>query len=504
MNKKFIIKMPLNNLTIKQAHEGLRKKEFSAVDLAMACLEQIKKIDKKVNAFINVTEEAALTQAKKVDEKIRRGEKIGGLEGIPAAVKDNILTEGVKTTAASKMLENYIASYDAAVVKKLKTAGMVLLGKTNLDEFAMGSSTETSYFGPTKNPWDLRRVPGGTSGGSAGAVAADECIYALGSDTGGSIRQPASLCGVVGLKTTYGRVSRYGLIAMASSLDQIGPLTKNVEDARMVLEAIAGRDEMDATTIKISKSNFKSQDFKNIKIGVPKEYFVSGMDRGVEECVKKAIKKLEELGAKIEEVSLPHAEYGLAVYYIIMPAEVSANLARFDGIRYGYSILGKGNPLQSPLNIRGEKGGLYEVYTHSRARGFGDEVKRRIMLGAYTLSTGYYDAYYLKAQKVRTLVKQDFEKAFQKVDCLVTPTSPTVAFKLGEKFDDPLTMYLSDIYTVSINVAGVPAISIPCGFVKNLPVGLQIIGKHFDEETILQVAQAYEEATEWHKMKPKI
>lgn len=495
--------MQLNHLTIKQAHNGLAKKEFSAVDLVKACLEQIKKIDKKVSAFISVTEKEALGQAQLVDTKIAKGGKIGILEGIPAAVKDNILVEGVKTTAGSKMLENYVASYDATVIKKLKAAGMILLGKTNLDEFAMGSSTETSYFGPTKNPWDLKRVPGGTSGGSAAAVAADECVYALGSDTGGSIRQPASFCGVVGLKTTYGRVSRYGLIAMASSLDQIGPITKTAEDARIVLEAIAGRDEMDATSVADKKQEVKEISLKKIKIGVPKEYFVAGMDRGVEKCVKEAIKKLEELGAKIEEVSLPHAKYGLAVYYIIMPAEVSANLARFDGIRYGYSIADSKNPPVSPFY----KGGLYEVYAFSRAEGFGDEVKRRIMLGTYTLSAGYYDAYYLKAQKVRTLVKQDFEKAFQKVDCLVTPTSPTVAFKLGEKFDDPLTMYLSDIYTVSMNVAGVPAISAPCGFVPpsgGLPVGLQIIGKYFDEATILNVAQAYEEATGWHKMKPKV
>jgi len=489
--------MKLNTLTIKKAHEGLLKKEFSSVDLTKACLEQIKKIESKVKAFITVTEDLAMEQAKEVDGKLTRGGELKLLEGLPVAIKDNITINGVRTTAGSKMLENYIAPYDATVIRKLKEEGMVMVGRTNMDEFAMGSSTETSYFGPTKNPWDLTRVPGGSSGGSAVAVAADECIYALGSDTGGSIRQPASFCGVVGLKPTYGRVSRYGLLAMASSLDQIGPLTKTVEDAALVLEKISGRDKMDSTTIE-RKEEFGNwatrdlkKDIKGIKIGVPKEYFISGMDKEVENSVKEAIKKLEEIGAEIEEVSLPHTKYALAVYYIIMPSEVSANLARYDGIKYGYS------------NQRGNN--LLEVYLKSRQEGFGEEVRRRIMLGTYSLSAGYYDAYYLKAQKVRTLVKKDFEEAFKKVDCLLTPTSPISAFKLGEKFGDPLTMYLADIFTVSINVAGVPALSLPCGFTSNnLPIGLQIIGKYFDEETILRVGYNYEQATDWHKRKPEV
>jgi aspartyl-tRNA(Asn)/glutamyl-tRNA(Gln) amidotransferase subunit A len=473
------------------------KGDFTSVDLTKACLAQIKKADKKLKAFTLVTEELALAEAKRVDEKIKKGEKIGLLEGIPVAVKDNMAIDGVRTTAGSKILENYIATYDASVIKKLKDEGMIIIGRTNMDEFAMGSSTESSYFGPTKNPWDTSRVPGGSSGGSAVAAAADECIYALGSDTGGSIRQPASLCGVVGLKPTYGRVSRYGLLAMASSLDQIGPITKTVEDAAIVLEAISGKDKMDSTTVERldEEPGWAVKDLKKsikgLRIGVPKEYFGSGMDPEVEQSVREAIKKLEELGAKITEVSLPHAKYGLAVYYILMPSEVSANLARFDGIRYGYSDQGGKN--------------LLEVYLNSRHNGFGEEVRRRIMLGTYTLSSGYYDAYYLQAQKVRTLVKRDFDEVFKKVDCLVTPTSPLPAFKLGEKFGDPLTMYLADIFTVSINVAGVPAISIPCGLTKsNLPIGLQIIGQHFDEETILRAAYNYEQATEWHKKKPKI
>lgn len=476
--------MDLNELTIKQAHEGLIAKRFSSVDLTEACLKQIKKLNKKINAFITVTEKEAIEQAKEADKRIADGEKIGILEGVPMAIKDNILVKNIRCTAASKILENYVAPYDATVVEKLKKAGAVILGKTNHDEFAMGASTETSYFGPTKNPGDQTRVPGGSSGGSAAAVASNMCIYALGSDTGGSVRQPASFCGVVGLKPTYGAVSRYGLIAMASSLDQIGSITKTAEDAKTVYEAICGYDALDSTTVEKPKTkpclpagrNQKPKtQIKNLKIGLPKEYFVAGTDSAVEKCVREAAEKLRETGAKIEEVSLPHAEYGLAVYYIIMPAEVSANLARYDGIRYGYQTR--------------EAKTLLETYLKTRAEGFGDEVKRRIMLGTYALSAGYYDAYYLQAQKMRTLIKQDFEEAFKSVDCLITPTAPTTAFKLGEKIDDPLTMYLADIYTVSANVVGIPAISVPCGFAHKLPVGLQIMGKWFEEETILEVAK---------------
>lgn len=483
--------MELNGLTIKQAHEGLKKKEFSSVELTKACLDRIKKVDKKLNSFITKTKDKALVSAELADQKIKKAkEEINILEGIPVCLKDNILVRGVKCTAASKILEDYNAVYDATVAKKLRDRGMALLGKTNMDEFAMGSSNETSYFGSVKNPWDLKRVSGGSSGGSVVSVSTDEAIFALGSDTGGSIRQPASFCGVVGLKPTYGRVSRNGLMAMASSLDQIGPITKNVEDAALVLKEIAGHDKDDSTTVFGKEEEFLKdlkKDIKGLKIGVPKEYFIEGMDEGTEKTVKEAIKKLEALGAKIEEVSLPYSEYALAVYYIIMPAEVSANLARYDGVRYGF---------------RAEAKDLIDTYLKTRSKGFGDEVIRRIMLGTYSLSAGYYDAYYLKAQKVRTLIKKDFEKVFKKVDCLAAPTTPAPAFKIGEKFDDPLTMYLADIFTVSLNVSGLPGISVPCGFSGNLPVGLQIIGNYFDEKTILRVANNYEQATEWHKKKP--
>ncbi|MFA5128514.1 MAG: Asp-tRNA(Asn)/Glu-tRNA(Gln) amidotransferase subunit GatA [Patescibacteria group bacterium] len=471
--------MKLNELTIKQAHDGLVKKKFTSAELTSACLTQIKKLNKKLNAFITVMEREALEQAEAVDKKIAKGGKIGILEGIPMALKDNILVKGFRATSGSKILENYVASYDATVVEKLKVAGAIILGKTNMDEFAMGASTETSYFGPTKNPHDPTRVPGGSSGGSAAAVAANMCIYALGSDTGGSVRQPASFCGVTGLKPTYGAVSRYGLMAMASSLDQIGPITKSAEDAQAVFEVIAGHDTLDSTTVEKSKiKNQKSKlqfEIKNLKIGIPKEYFIGGIDNGVEKVARTSVEKLKNAGAKIVDVSLPHAEYALAVYYLIMPAEVSANLARFDGVRYGYQTK--------------KAKTLLDVYLKTRAEGFGDEVKRRIMLGTYALSAGYYDAYYLQAQKMRTLIREDFEKVFKEVDCILTPTAPTTAFKIGEKIDDPLTMYLSDVFTVSANVAGVPAISVPCGEVKKMPVGLQIMGKWFDEETILELAK---------------
>ncbi len=471
--------MNLNKLTIKQAHQGLLKKKFSAVELTEAVLNQIKRRDKDIHAYLTLTEELALSQAKRIDKKIANKEKVGLLAGVPMAVKDIILVEGIRCTAGSKILENYIAPYDATVIKKLKQAGAIIVGKTNLDEFGMGSSTENSAFGPTKNPHDLERVPGGSSGGSAAALASDQCIYALGSDTAGSIRQPASLCGVVGLKPTYGRVSRYGLIAFASSLDQIGLMARKAEDVQIVFEMIKGKDEMDSTSLNPLLEKTKGEfQIKDLKIGLPKEYFIKGIDPVVEKIIKEAVSQYEKMGAQVMEVSLPHAEYALAAYYIIQPAEASANLARYDGIKYGLSK---------------EASDLLGVYLQTRQEGFGDEVRRRIMLGTYTLSAGYYEAYYIKAQKVRTLIKKDFIKAFEKIDVLMTPVAPTPAFKLGEKIDDPVAMYLSDIYTASLNLAGLPGISIPCGQVGKLPVGLQIIGQQFDDEKILKIAQEYED-----------
>ena len=474
----------LNKLTIVQAHQGLKKKEFSSVELTEAVLNRIKERNQDIGAYLTITEESALKQAIKIDKKIANKEEISVLTGMPMAVKDIILVDGIKCTAGSKILENYIAPYDATVIKRLKKDGVVIIGKTNLDEFAMGSSGENSGYYPTKNPHDLERVPGGSSSGSAAAIADNQCLCALGSDTGGSIRQPASLCGVVGLKPTYGRVSRYGLMAFASSFDQIGPITKTVEDAQIVFEAIKGKDEKDSTSLEAEDRNFEL-DIKNLKIGIPKEYFIKGLDPEVEKAVKQAIDKYKEMGAKVMEVSLPHSEYALACYYIIQPAEASSNLARYDGIKYGLSEKGQD---------------LLKGYLKTRKQGFGNEVQRRIMIGTYVLSAGYYDAYYLKAQKVRTLIKQDFDNVFKKVDVLMGPTSPTPAFKLGEKAADPVSMYLADIYTVSVNLAGIPAISIPCGPLRlseasktnNLPIGLQIIGNQFDDEKILQIAKLYE------------
>ena len=415
------------------------------------------------------------------------------IQGIPVAIKDNMCTKGIRTTCSSKILENFIPPYESAVTSRLSENGYVLIGKTNLDEFAMGSSTENSGFFTTRNPWDIERIPGGSSGGSAAAVAADECIAALGSDTGGSIRQPAALCGVVGLKPTYGRVSRYGLVAFASSLDQIGPITKNVKDSAILLNIISGKDPFDSTSAPVAVPDFTKvlgNEIKGLKIGIPREYFIKGMDREIEEAVKTAITKLESLGAIPVEISLPHTEYAVATYYVLATSEASSNLARYDGVKYGFRAEGKD---------------LMEMYMNTRAQGFGAEVKRRIMLGTYALSSGYYDAYYKKAQQARTLIKADFEKAFNSVDMIVTPTSPTAAFKSGEKTEDPLQMYLSDIFTISVNLAGIPAISIPCGFTSNnLPIGLQIIGKHFDEESILKAAYAYEQSTDWHKRKPNL
>jgi aspartyl-tRNA(Asn)/glutamyl-tRNA(Gln) amidotransferase subunit A len=466
------------NLTINQAHEGLVKKKFSCEKLTQYYLDKIKKEDKKINAVITVTADLALEQAKFVDRKIALGEEIGLLEGVPCLVKDNILLAGVPATAGSKILENYVAAYDATVIKKLKEAGAVFLGKTNMDEFAMGSTTETSFFGPSKNPRDFKRVPGGSSGGSAAAVAADFCVFALGSDTGGSIRQPASFCGVTGLKPTYGAVSRYGLMAMASSLDQIGSITKCAEDAEIVFEAICGRDERDSTTADCRMQIAECR-LQNCRIGLPKECFGEGLDSEVRARIREAAEKLSKAGAKIKEISLPHTDYALAVYYVLMPAEVSANLARYDGERYGYSV-------------RDRAANLFEIYAKSRGEGFGNEVRRRIMLGTYVLSHGYYDAYYKKAMQVRTFVKRDFEKAFLDVDFILTPTAPTTAWKLGEIIDDPIAMYLSDIYTVSANVAGIPGLSVPCGEAHGLPVGLQILGWPFQEKNILNLAKEFE------------
>ena len=467
--------MDLTKLTITQAHEGLIKKEFTSVDLTKAYLKKIKENDGELNAYLSVTEELALAQAEAADKKIA-SEDFGMLTGIPCAIKDAIMVEGEKCTAASKILENYIAPYDATVIKRLKEQGTVILGKTNLDEFAMGGSGENSAFGPTKNPNDKTHVAGGSSSGSGASVAADEACFSLGSDTGGSIRMPASNCGVVGLKPTYGAVSRFGLIPYGSSLDQIGPIAKNVEDCKIVFEAISGKDYKDATSVDYKFENSQNG-LKGLKIGVPKEYFVKGIDKDVEKIIREQIKKAEDAGAEIIEISLPSVEFALACYYIIAPSEASANLARFDGIKYGLSV-----PAEN----------LLDVYLKSKGHGFGAEVKRRIMIGTYTLSSGYYDAYYKKAQEVRQLIKQDFSKAFEKVDLIFCPVSPVPAVKLGEKTEDPLSMYLMDIYTVSVNLAGLPALSLPAGKIGDLPVGLQIIGNHFQENKILSVASQIE------------
>lgn len=484
--------MELYNLTISEARSAIDKGEISPTELTNAVFNRIEAVEKKVKAYVTLLKENALTQAKQAEDRIKNGLK-QTLLGIPIAIKDNMCTKGIRTTCSSKILENFIPPYESTVTQKLKEQGYILIGKTNLDEFAMGSSTENSFFGHTGNPWNTTRIPGGSSGGSAAATSADECIAALGSDTGGSIRQPAALCGVVGLKPTYGRVSRYGLVAFASSLDQIGPITKNVRDSAILMNIISGHDPYDSTSAPLSVPDFTSvlgQDIKGIKIGVPKEYFIEGMDKEVENAVREAIKKLESLGAIPVEISLPHSEYALATYYILATSEASSNLARYDGVKYGFRAEGKD---------------LLDMYMKTRAAGFGAEVKRRIILGTYALSSGYYEAYYRKAQQVRTLIKQDFEKAFEIADVIITPTSPTPAFKVGEKTAEPLQMYLSDIFTLSLNLAGVPGISIPCGFTSDkLPVGLQIIGKHFDEASIFKVSYAYEQATDWHKRKPSL
>lgn len=468
------------SLGISGAMKLLKEKKLGPMELLDSVYSRIDAVEPKVKAFVALTRELAHNRAK-ADLK-------GPLAYIPIAIKDNMCTAGVATTCSSKILENFIPPYESTVTQKLLDAGYILIGKANMDEFAMGSSCENSAFHPTHNPWDITRIPGGSSGGSAAAVAAGECIAALGSDTGGSIRQPAALCGVVGMKPTYGRVSRYGLVAFASSLDQIGPITKNVEDCAIMMNAISGHDPLDSTSAPVKPPDFTlslNKDIKGLRVGVPKEYFVEGMDKEIETSVRNAIKQLQSLGAVIKEVSLKHTGHAIATYYILATSEASSNLARYDGVKYG-------------LRSSGAKD-LMQMYMDSRAQGFGPEVKRRIMLGTYALSSGYYDAYYLKAQKVRTLIKRDFEDAFKDVDVIATPTSPEPAFRLGEKTADPIKMYLSDIFTISVNLAGVPAMSIPCGFTSaKLPVGLQLIGRHFDEETIIKAAHAYERSTDWH------
>jgi aspartyl-tRNA(Asn)/glutamyl-tRNA(Gln) amidotransferase subunit A len=481
--------------TAHELHSALLGKTISSVDLTKAVLDRIDKVENKTQAYVSVTKEEALKQAKAADERIKKKENITPLTGIPIAIKDNMCTKGILTTCSSKILSNYIPPYDATVVKKLKEAGAVMIGKTNMDEFAMGSSTENSGLHPTHNPWDIKTVPGGSSGGSATAVAADEAVLATGSDTGGSIRQPASFCGVVGMKPTYGRISRYGLVAFASSLDQIGPLTKDVTDAAILLNILSGYDKKDSTSVDRPVPDYRQAlvgeiPLKKMRIGYIKELFGKGVEKEVKAAVQQAMKAYERLGAELIEVSLPSFEYAVATYYLIAPAEASSNLARYDGVKFGHRSK--------------EAKDLLNMYYETRREGFGAEVKRRIMLGTYALSAGYYDAYYLKALKVRTLIKQDFEKAFGKCDILVSPTTPTVAFKIGEKTADPLSMYLSDIATIPVNLAGLPAISLPCGFSKGLPIGLQLIGQAFAEETILQAAFAYEQTSDWHRKKPSL
>lgn len=479
-------------LTAHQASALLSLKEVTSVELTEAVLERVKQVDGQVKAFVTMTEELAMEQARQADQRIASGDAVA-LTGVPMLLKDNMSTKGIRTTCSSRMLENFVPPYDATIAKKLYAQGAVLIGKGNMDEFAMGSSNENSAFFVTHNPWDLERVPGGSSGGPAAAVAAGETIYSLGSDTGGSIRQPASLCGIVGLKPTYGLVSRFGLVAFASSLDQIGPLTKDVEDSALVLNAIAGHDSNDSTSIKFDVPDYTQslkQDLSGVRIGVPKEYFVEGIESGVEDATRKAIQVLQDLGATVEETSLPHTPYSLAVYYILAPSEASANLARYDGVKYGFSVQ--------------EADSMWDALEQTRQQGFGPEVKRRIMLGTYALSAGYYDAYYLKAQKVRTLIRQEFQEAFKKYDALVMATSPSVAFKIGDKMDDPVQMYLNDILTMPANIAGIPGISVPCGMSDGLPVGLQIMGPAMGEETLFHIAYAFEQATEWHNMRPQI
>ena len=493
----------LEYLSIHEAHQRLARREISSVDLTRGCLDRIHEVEERIKAFVTITPGIALQQAEAADRRIAAGEA-GPLTGIPVQIKDLMCTEGIRTTCSSRMLQDYVPVYNATVVERLLDQGAVLLGKGNMDEFGMGSSTENSAFFPTRNPWDLERVPGGSSGGGAAAVAAGQTLFAMGSDTGGSIRQPASLCGVVGLKPTYGLVSRYGLVAYASSLDQIGPLTQDVADCALVLNAIVGHDPKDSTSLPLERKDytgalageFSSSPLRKggteggLRLGVPEEFFVEGMEEGTRNAVQAAIEVLQGLGATVEAVSLPTTKYALACYYIIAPSECSANLARYDGVKYGYSF-------RDASDIWGD-------LEATRQHGFGPEVRRRVMLGTYALSAGYYDAYYLKAQQARTLIHQDFVRIFQEVDVLVTPTSPVTAFRLGERTADPVQMYLADVCTLPVNIAGLPAISIPCGFDGGLPVGMQLIGPHLSEETLLRVAHAYQQATEWHKARPEL
>ena len=482
----------LNWLSIQEAHAQLTSRQISSVELTQACLDRIEAVEDRVQSFLTLTPETALSQAAVADRMLGAGEG-GPLTGVPVQIKDVMCTEGVPTTCASRMLENFVPVYNATAVERLMGQGAVMLGKGNMDEFAMGSSCENSAFHLTRNPWDLDRVPGGSSGGAAASVAAGEAIYALGSDTGGSVRQPAALCGVVGLKPTYGLVSRYGLIAFASSLDQIGPVGRSVMDCALALNAIAGHDPRDATSVRREPTDYTAtlgQDIKGMRLGVPEEYFVDGMDSGARKAVEEAVSTLEGLGASVRPVSLPTTRYALACYYIIAPSECSANLARYDGVKYGYSYQ--------------DTNDMWEAMEKTREYGFGPEVTRRVMLGTYALSSGYYDAYYLKAQRARTLIRQDFDRVFQDVDALVTPTSPVTAFKIGEKTGDPVQMYLIDVCTLPVNIAGLPGLSVPCGFSDGLPVGMQFIGPHFSEETLLRTAHAYEAATEWSSARPEI
>ncbi len=485
--------MELYEQTAHELHEMLVRKEVTSREITQSVLKRVEEVEGRVHAFITPTPELALEQAAAADARIQRGDT-GPLTGIPLALKDVICTKGILTTCGSHILDNFVPPYDATVVEKLKAAGAVLVGKTNMDEFAMGSSTENSHFGPTRNPWDLERTPGGSSGGSAAAVAAGECTASLGSDTGGSIRQPAACCGTVGMKPTYGRVSRYGLVAFASSLDQIGPFSRDVRDTALVLNAISGHEPRDSTSVDLPVPDYTRslvEGLRGMVLGIPGDVSGEGIDPEVASAVHRAVETLKGLGAEIADVSLPHSEYALAVYYLVAPCEASSNLARYDGVKYGFRSTGVQD--------------LLEMYQETRRKGFGAEVKRRIMLGTYALSAGYYDAYYLKASRVRTLIREDFQKAFEKCDVIVTPTAPTPAFKLGEKVDDPLQMYLSDIFTIPCNLAGLPGISLPCGFTaEGLPIGLQILGNHFQEEKILRAAFSFEQNTDYHLRKPPL
>jgi len=491
INSKNVDTATICKLTAFELREKTLSGKLTAKKVVEELFAQIEEKEPLIGAYLTLDKEGALKTAEEIDARVKRGERPGLLMGVPVAVKDNICTRGLRTTCASKILGNFVPPYDAHVVERLRAEDAIIVGKTNLDEFAMGSSTENSGFKPTKNPWDVRCIPGGSSGGSAAAVAAGMAYMALGSDTGGSVRQPACLCGVVGLKPTYGRVSRYGLVAFGSSLDQIGPITKDVRDAAILLQVIAGHDRRDSTCAAAPAPDYLStldDPIAGVRIGVPKEYFAEGLNKEVHQAVEGAIRTYEGLGANVVEISLPHTMYAVAVYYIIATAEASSNLARYDGVRYGY---------------RASSDGLISMYSRSRAEGFGSEVKRRIMLGTYALSSGYYDAYYLKASKVRNLIRQDFLSAFEKVDVVLCPTSPTPAFRLGERIENPLEMYLSDVFTIPANLAGIPGISIPCGFTRdNLPIGMQIMGKHFDEATLLKVARAFERETDYHLKRP--